>query len=226
MKFKEEVLARIFTYITVIVLLGIVIFEAWSLQSERAKLKEVQQAADSLQKNLDTMISMNASLQEENKELEAFQSMWLPYAAFVESSEVLALKTDLFTRPDLIPQEAVRSVRELLLAQQEEENGEEEAGPIDEAAEQEPEFAFDNPDGEDIFLPLGTGGALGRSCLIYTEAFEKEEGMTMELIYEVGFEEKDGSVLMDENGEVIWRCVAYNIGEGWSFAEGEADDDN
>lgn len=226
MKFREEVLAKIFTYITVIVLLGIVIFEAWSLQSERTKSKEVQQTADTLQQNLDTMISMNASLQEENKELEAFQSMWLPYAAFVESSEVLELKTDLFIRPDLIPQEAVRSAEVLLLAQQEEKEDGEEAVSDEEESEIELEFAFDNPDGEDIFLPLGTDAAYGRSCLIYTEAFEKEQGITMELIYEVGFEEKDGSVLMDENGEVIWRCVAYNIGEGWSFAEGEADDDN
>lgn len=225
-KFREEVLARIFTYITVILLLGIIIFEAWSLQNERSKLKEIQKTADTLQENLDTVISMNANLQENNEELKEFQSMWLPYAAFVESSEVLTLKTDLFTRSDLIPQEAIDEVWKLHLLKEEEEGEAGETHDNDGKAENALEFTFDNPDGEDIFLPLGTDAAHRSSCLIYTAAFEKEEEIAIELLYEVSFEEEDGAVELDENGQMIWHCVAYNIGEGWSFAEGEQDDDD
>ena len=39
MRFREEVLAKIFTYITVAVLLGIVAFEAWG-QIGRASCRE------------------------------------------------------------------------------------------------------------------------------------------------------------------------------------------
>lgn len=36
MRFREEVLAKIFTYITVAVLLGIVAFEAWGFRESEA----------------------------------------------------------------------------------------------------------------------------------------------------------------------------------------------
>lgn len=36
MRFREEVLAKIFTYITVAVLLGIVAFEAWGFRGSEA----------------------------------------------------------------------------------------------------------------------------------------------------------------------------------------------
>ena len=42
MRFREEVLAKIFTYITVVVLLGIVAFEAWGLSRERSRRKDAE----------------------------------------------------------------------------------------------------------------------------------------------------------------------------------------
>jgi len=112
MRFKEEVLAKVFTYITVVLLLGIVIFEAWTVQNERSRRKEVEETIASVQDSLQKTIDMNASLQEKNEDLEAFQKEWGAYAAFVESKEILSLKTDLFVRPDLIPQEAVDALEE------------------------------------------------------------------------------------------------------------------
>lgn len=213
MKFKEEVFAKIFTYITVILLLGVVIFEAWSLQNERADLKEEQENVASIQKNLDTMISMNTTLQEENRELQSFQNTWLPYAAFTDSSEVLTLKTDLFTRPGLIPEEALADV------QDDSQNNEEE----EDEEERKLEFQFDNPDGEDIFLPLSIDSVELQSCLVYTVAFEKTEDISIELIYEITFEDGNNAV-RDENGEVEWNCIAYNAGNGWNGIEGEQND--
>lgn len=233
MRFREEVISKIFTYITVIVLLGIVIFEAWSLQAERSDRRRAEEEAASVQKNLDTMISMNATLQAENKELQIFQNTWLPYAAFVDSSEVLTLKTDLFVRPDLIPEEASEAASErykALLADTEELSGtddrddpdaSEEKDDVKEDAEEKEEsekkleFQFDNPDGEDIFFPLSIDSVSLESCLIYTVAFEKSEELTIELIYEITFENGNDAV-RDENGEVEWRCIAYNAGDGWN----------
>lgn len=224
MKFREEVLSKIFTYITVILLLGIVIFEAWSLQGERSALKQSQNDAALVQQNLDTMISMNAKLQEENKELQIFQNTWRPYAAFVESSEVLTLKTDLFVRPDLIPQEAKKAAEAFFRTAQEKEG----VTDTDDAAENEEEnkkleFQFDNPDGEDIFFPLSLDSVKPQSCLIYTVAFEKTEDIPIELVYEITFE-NGNDVERDENGEVEWICIAYNAGDGWNGIKGENDD--
>lgn len=240
MKFREEVIAKIFTYITVILLLGVVIFEAWSLQNERADLKEEQENAAAIQKNLDTMISMNTTLQEENRELQSFQNTWLPYAAFTDSSEVLALKTDLFTRPGLIPEEALADALDYSMkaeadaedagadsAKEEQDASQKDAqddSRNDEGEEEQKlEFQFDNPDGEDIFLPLSMDSAELQSCLVYTVAFEKTEDISIELIYEITFEDGNNAV-RDENGEVEWNCIAYNAGNGWNGIEGEQND--
>lgn len=234
MKFKEEVFSKIFTYITVLILLGIVIFEAWSLQSERSSLKESRQEAASIQQNLEEMTERNASLQAENEELLLFQSTWLPYAAFVDSSEVFSLKNDLFTRPDLIPDQAIADAEEWLALEAEEEAQEDaeafKSETSRDASEEEEEkipleFQFDNPDGEDIFYPLSTDVVKLQSCLVYTVAFGKEEDVSIELIYELNFDE-DNAAVRDENGEVEWTCIAYNAGRGWVGMEGETDEND
>ncbi len=246
MRFREEVFAKIFTYITVTILLGIIIFEAWSLRQERAALGRSEEAVLSTQQKLDAMTDRNQKLQEENRELQIFQNTWIPYAAFVDSSEVLTLKTDLFTRPDLIPEavledvkaELIKRLKELEAAQEEGEEGEEPSGKDGDDSrkerdeeEDEPEeilldFQFDNPDGEDIFLPLSMDSAQLHSCLIYTVAFETENDLSVELLFEVEFENGHNAV-RDENGEVAWKCVAYNPGDGWKgivVEEGENED--
>lgn len=234
MKFREEVFAKIFTYITVILLLGIVIFEAWSLQGERSSLKQTEEELALVNQNLDTMISMNGKLQEENQELRIFQNTWLPYAAFVEDSEILTLKSDLFTRPGLIPGQAREEMLQLLMEQQKEQAVEEYEETDDKKREDESrrseeeaklELQFDNPNGEDIFFPISTDAVEAHSCLIYTAAFDKSEDISVELIYELTFD-SDENVVRDENGEVDWRCIAYNAGNGWNGVEGEKEDDD
>lgn len=254
MKFREEVFAKIFTYITVIILLGIIVFEALSLQGERNALKQEQERVSSIRKNLDTMVAANTRLKEENRELQIFQNTWLAYAAFVEESEVTSLKTDLFTRPDLIPDEAVKEALLGILQKEEAENlqddvdgvegekeGEEtkdsgEAGgkkpakkePEEASAKEEErtlEYQFDNPDGEDVFFPLSIDAANMQNCLVYTVAFEKENGLEMELVYELTFENGNRAV-RDENGEIVWKCIAYNAGNGFKGVRIEEDADD
>ena len=55
MRFREEVLAKIFTYITVAVLLGIVAFEAWGLSRERSRRKDAEDNAAVLQEEVENI---------------------------------------------------------------------------------------------------------------------------------------------------------------------------
>lgn len=227
MKFREEVLAKIFTYITVIVLLGIVIFEAWTTQSERSRRKEAEETIASAQDSLQKMIDLNDDLREKNEELEAFRNEWGPFAAFVDSKEVLTLKADLFMRSELIPKEAVDGLTALLeeRAAEEASDGKDSAGK-NEAQEEteeeaEMEFTFDNPEGENIFLPMSTGLGNQETCLVYTAAYEKGGEHVMELLYEIDFMKQRSVVETDESGEMEWSCVAYQIGDGWQAVKGE-----
>ena len=72
MRFREEVLAKIFTYITVAVLLGIVAFEAWGLSRERSRRKDAEDNAAVLQEEVENMRDINSTLKKENGELSAF----------------------------------------------------------------------------------------------------------------------------------------------------------
>ena len=66
MRFREEVLAKIFTYITVAVLLGIVAFEAWGLSRERSRRKDAEDNAAVLQEEVENMRDINSTLKKEN----------------------------------------------------------------------------------------------------------------------------------------------------------------
>ncbi len=69
MRFREEVLAKIFTYITVAVLLGIVAFEAWGLSRERSRRKDAEDNAAVLQEEVENMRDINSTLK---KKMESF----------------------------------------------------------------------------------------------------------------------------------------------------------
>lgn len=237
MRFREEVLAKIFTYITVIVLLGIVVFEAWGLQRERSRRKDAEDNAAVLQENVENMRDINSALKKENGELSAFRNKWNVYVSSLNSSEVLELQNDLFMRTDLIPQEAIEEIaeREAGLSA-EEADGENASGSASEsetksgnsksktnqtadAAEATEvvvgEYSFDNPNGENIFLPVSANTGDGENCLIYTAAYEEDGSHVIELLYEITLDESGTIARRDTTGEVEWHCVAYQAGGGW-----------
>ena len=146
MRFREEMLSKIFTYITVIVLLGGVAFEAWSLQKERQQRKETEAELASV------------AIKEEEKE---------------------------------------------------------------DAEKKEPAFTFDNPSGDNIFLPVSANSGDGENCLVYTVAYEEDGSHKIELLYEVVLDETGKIARRDRSGEVEWNCIAYQTGEGWKAAKGE-----
>lgn len=223
MKFREEVFAKICTFVTVFILFAIVIFEAISLQGARRDAAETKEEVQSIQESLQKMIDVNAGLQEKNDELAAFQKEWSPYAAFLESKEVLTLRYDLFSRPDLIPQQVKDALNRMLderegrteLSEASLSKEEKEEKETEEVPPRELKLTFSNPDGEDIFLPLSIGVGDEEACLVYTAAFEKEYDAVVELVFEIAFEKQRSVVARDENGKINWTCVAFNLGEGW-----------
>lgn len=201
MRFREEMLSKIFTYITVLVLLGGVAFEAWSLQKERERRSEAETQLASAEETIQEMVDINGRLNKENADLTVFRDRWKLYASSLGNSEVLSLQTDLFMRTDLIPQEALDAVEA--------------------AKREEPVFTFDNPTGDNIFLPVSANSGDGENCLIYTVAYETDGTHKIELLYEVVLDEKGKIARRDEDGEVEWYCIAYQTGEGWKVAKGE-----
>ena len=210
MRVREEMLSKIFTYITVIVLLGGVAFEAWSLQKERQQRKETEAELASVALSLEETADLNGKLKKENAELSAFRERWKLYASSMENSEVLALQSDLFVRTDLIPQEALDEIGAAIKEEEKED-----------AEKKEPAFTFDNPSGDNIFLPVSANSGDGENCLVYTVAYEEDGSHKIELLYEVVLDETGKIARRDRSGEVEWNCIAYQTGEGWKAAKGE-----
>ena len=232
MRFREEVFARICTIVTVVVLLGIVIFEAVKLQGMRNEYEQAHTTAASLQESLQKMVDANAVLQQKNGELEAFQEKWASYASFADSKEVLTLRSDLLSRPQLIPDQAKLALdrwldgREGTPAGENGDSGKEEEKGSDrdkqteeELAEEVPSrrflFAFRDPEGESVFVPASIGVGDEAACMIYTAAFEKNYEAVVELIFTVDFTVQHSVFERDSEGRIAWKCVAYNVGDGW-----------
>ena len=91
----------------------------------------------------------------------------------------------------------------------------------EDAEKKEPAFTFDNPSGDNIFLPVSANSGDGENCLVYTVAYEEDGSHKIELLYEVVLDETGKIARRDRSGEVEWNCIAYQTGEGWKAAKGE-----
>lgn len=246
MKYREEVMSKIFTYITVIILLGIIAFEAYLLQTERNKISELEEQNRQTYKDLITAREINYDLQVEKSELKKFQNQWITYAAYTESADVERYKTDLYSRINLIPEEAIADWKErkleLLLEEMKADNAQSEEAESADAEDddekeaelsvediEDPVFTFENPKGENLFLPFGHAEDPSDQVLIYTCVYPEskdEEGRIL-LMYELPLLKGRQVPRYDENNEIIWNCIAYNVGEGWIgiCPEKEGDED-
>lgn len=88
------------------------------------------------------------------------------------------------------------------------------------------EFTFDNPNGENVFLPLSTGSKKQQTCLVYTNAYGKKDNGVIELLYEINFENMQDFQDQAADGAedipgITWSCAAYNVGNGWFGLKGE-----
>ncbi len=118
MKYREEVLAKICTYITVLLMLGIVIFEAWMLQSREKQCEELEARAGAAEDELQKETARSASLQAQKEELEAFREAWEPYTGYLGNEEIEKMSGNLFARTGLIPQEAQEALADWIEEQE------------------------------------------------------------------------------------------------------------
>ena len=118
MKYREEVLAKVFTGITVLVMLGIVIFEAWLLQAREKQYEELSAQAGETEDSLQRMTEQNASLEARTAELAAFREEWEPYTGYLGNEEIEKMSVNLFSRTGLIPGEAQTAFAEWIRRQE------------------------------------------------------------------------------------------------------------
>lgn len=118
MKYREEVLAKVFTGITVLVMLGIVIFEAWMLQAREKQYAELSAQAEETEGSLQRMTEQSASLEARNAELSAFREEWEPYTGYLGNEEIEKMSVNLFSRTGLIPGEAQTALAEWIRRQE------------------------------------------------------------------------------------------------------------
>lgn len=213
MKFREEVFAKIFTYITVMVLLGVILFVSWLLYGERGQKEDWKQQAEVTSASLDRAMATNAELEAHAEELESFQSRWEDYAALKESPEAQELYRDLQSRPDLIPRAALTEVLEY----QGIGNGETER----EESEEEPEVRYSFAGDGAVFLPVSLEAAQSGHFLVYATAVSGEVKQKIELLYAVDFSLRTLEPERDEDGKIVWSCLAYQAGDGWKTAAEE-----
>ena len=67
------------------------------------------------------------------------------------------------------------------------------------------------------FLPLNLGNKPSVEYLFYARAVDVERDRCIDLLYEVPVDGADDSPLLDEDGEIIWNCMAYDAGLGWTL---------
>ena len=143
MNFKEDVFAKVITYITVAVLLGAMLVEAFVIYTERSEKKEIAGRLVSARASVSSLTKEKAELEAHNTELQEFKSKWENLVILADNEFCQELREELFRRPEVIPEEAIEAS---LKAELEEGRGpEEEKAGSEEQTEDGPLAAFAFP---------------------------------------------------------------------------------
>ena len=203
MNFKEDVFAKVITYITVAVLLGAMLVEAFVIYTERSEKKEIAGRLVSARASVSSLTKEKAELEAHNTELQEFKSKWENLVILADNEFCQELREELFLKAEL---EEGRGPEEEKAGSEEQT----EDGPL--AA-----FAFPSPEDKEWFLPLNLGNKPSVEYLFYARAVDVERDRCIDLLYEVPVDGADDSPLLDEDGEIIWNCMAYDAGLGWTL---------
>ena len=215
MNFKEDVFAKVITYITVAVLLGAMLVEAFVIYTERSEKKEIAGRLVSARASVSSLTKEKEALEVQNSELQDFKSKWENLVILADDEFCQELREELFRRPEVIPEEAIEASLKAELGEQ----GAEEEKAASEEQEESPSaaFVFPSPEDKEWFLPLNLGNKPSVEYLFYARAVDLERDRCIDLLYEVPVDGADDSPLLDEDGEIIWNCMAYDAGLGWTL---------
>lgn len=209
MNFREDVFAKIVTYITVAVLLGAMLVEAFVIYRSREEALALAGQLAQTQEQVSSLTQSGRELKEQVEELQEFKDSWRELVILADSELCQQLRRDLYARPDRIPKEAVEMA--LLL---------EEADAIGQKSSRKSastEFSFPSPLEKEWLLPLNLGNKPSVEYLFYARAQNEEGGQMIDLLYQIPVNPQDGSMQLDEDGRIIWNCMAYDAGLGWKL---------
>ena len=221
MSFREDVFAKIVTYITVAVLLGAMLVEAFVIYRERREQTELEAQVASAQETINDLSAQSHSLTAQVEELQEFQDKWENFVILADNEFCQEMREDLSGRPEVIPEEAVEAS---LLAEEADAlvEGEETDATDTEADEEETElaaadFSFPSADNKEWLLPLNLGNEPSVEYLFYARAEDTERGRYIDILFEVPVQRPGGDPELDEDGQIIWECLAYDAGLGWTL---------
>ena len=223
MSFREDVFAKIVTYITVAVLLGAMLVEAFVIYMERQEQTRLEAEAASAQEAVNELSAQAHSLADQVEELREFQDNWEDFVILTDSELCQKMREDLYQRPEVIPQEAQEAsalAQEAdLLGETGEDSGQEEASGQEEGSSRRLSlhFGFPSPENKEWLLPLNLGNEPSVEYLFYARAEDAERGRYIDILFEVPVNRPGGDPVLDEDGQIIWECLAYDAGLGWTL---------
>lgn len=226
MSFREDVFSKILTYITVAVLLGAMLAEAFVIYRERIAREETQGRLEAAQEGIRELAETRRGLEEEIAVLQEYKELWENKVILADGEQLALLRKNLHARTSLIPEEAeaaaVLAVEERL-REKEEEAGKKE--PEEEPEEIRVHLTFPDPENREWLLVLNDQEGADGFWLLYAKAEDAQQEVAVEFLYEVPLRRSDGGPERDEMDRIVWNCIAYNAGTGWQACVPEGDEE-
>ena len=226
MSFREDVFAKIVTYITVAVLLGAMLVEAFVIYTERREQEKLEAEAVSAQETINELSAQTHSLTQQVEQLQEFRDNWEDFVILTDSELCQRMREDLYARPEVIPQETKEASAlaekadgleaDAAAAQEAEKDAQEEEAEGS-SGQITVDFAFPSPDNKEWLLPLNLGNEPSVEYLFYARAEDAERERYIDILFEVPVERPGGEPVLDEDGQIIWECLAYDAGLGWTL---------
>lgn len=213
--FREDVFSKVVTYITVAVLLGAMLVEAFVIYMERNEKDELAARMDLAQESISNLTELNLQLSEEKQALQEFKDNWGDLVILADNELCQQLREELSGREELIPEAAIEAS---ILAEEADMLTEESL--LENQADEltiKADFVFPDSGEKDWLIPLNLGNEPNAEYLFYVRAVDEKRERYIDLLYEVPVDRESGEIEKDEDGRVIWSCMAYDAGLGWQL---------
>lgn len=220
MSFREDVFSKILTYITVAVLLGAMLAEAFVIYRERNTREETQGQLVEAQEDIRELSQTCQGLEEKIAILQEYKDFWENRVILADGEQLALLRNNLHARMTLIPEEAEAAA--ILAVEERLREKEEDAGK--EKQEEETEeirvrLTFPDPENREWLRVLNDQEGTEGFWLLYAKATDAQQDICVEFLYEVPIRRSDGKPERDEMDRIIWNCIAFNAGGGWQACE-------
>ena len=108
MSFREDVFAKIVTYITVAVLLGAMLVEAFVIYTERREQEKLEAEAVSAQETINELSAQTHSLTQQVEQLQEFRDNWEDFVILTDSELCQRMREDLYASYHALSSSSIR----------------------------------------------------------------------------------------------------------------------